>query len=56
MFDFCLGLNDRAFERGFSWFDSSFVVYVYWLFGEFNDNIGLENCVEMWFLSCGWND
>ena len=55
-FDCCPGLNDRALERGFSWSDSSPVAYLNWLPDEPNDNTGLENCVEMWPPSRGWND
>ncbi|XP_078378069.1 uncharacterized protein LOC144661244 [Oculina patagonica] len=51
-----IGLNDRALERGFSWSDGSPVTYLNWLPGEPNDKTGLENCIEMWPPSRGWND
>ncbi|PFX30431.1 Macrophage mannose receptor 1 [Stylophora pistillata] len=51
-----IGLNDRSLERGFEWSDGSPVAYLNWLPGEPNDNTAMENCIEMWPPSRGWND
>ena len=54
--DHYTGLNDRSLERGFTWSDGSPVTYLNWLPGEPNDHTGLENCIEMWPPTRGWND
>ncbi|CAH3127383.1 unnamed protein product [Pocillopora meandrina] len=51
-----IGLNDWSLERGFTWSDGSPVTYLNWLPGEPNDKTGMENCIEMWPPSRGWND
>jgi len=51
-----IGLNDRRIEKHMVWSDGTPLDYSNWDLKEPNDNVGLENCVEMVFVSGKWND
>ncbi|CAN5783070.1 hypothetical protein BH11MYX2_BH11MYX2_24790 [soil metagenome] len=50
-----LGLSDQAVEGTFVWTDGTPLGFTAWSSGEPNDDLGREDCVEMWRAG-QWND
>lgn len=54
--DFFVGLSDLDVEGQFQWVDSSPLNATFWSFGQPDNALGNEDCVQIWNFFGDWND